>query len=277
MAGYPETHLDATSAEDDIKYLKEKVDAGADLVITQLFYDNSLFLKFVENCKEIGIEVPIIPGIMPIQSYGGFQRMTTLCKTHVPEHIMTELEEFKDDDAAVKQYGVDHCVKMCQELIDNDIKYLHFYTLNLEKSVASIINKLGIERKQKKLPWVKPTHSNRSSENVRPIFWANKPKSYIARTQDEFTNGRFGSSRSPAFGNDGDYPSMSKISKPKEKRLKVWGELDEELDVGRLILKFISGKLKQLPWSEQSVAAETSNISDDIKSLNENYIFTTNS
>ena len=130
MAGYPETHLDATSAEDDIKYLKEKVDAGADLVITQLFYDNSLFLKFVENCKEIGIEVPIIPGIMPIQSYGGFQRMTTLCKTHVPEHIMTELEEFKDDDAAVKQYGVDHCVKMCQELIDNDIKYLHFYTLN---------------------------------------------------------------------------------------------------------------------------------------------------
>ena len=118
----------------------------------------------------------------------------------------------------------------------------------------------------------------RIEEKVRPIFWANKPKSYIARTQDEFTNGRWGLSRSPAFGNEDDYPSMSKVNRnPIEKRLKMWGELTEELDMGKLILKYISGKVKRLPWSESSVADETSEISDLMKLLNNNYFFTTNS
>merc|ERR1719162_1585755 len=92
VAGYPEGHLEATSFDDDMKHLKEKVDAGADLIVTQLFYDNDGFLEYVDKCKKMGINIPILPGIMPIQSYGGFSRMTSLCKTKVPPHINETLE-----------------------------------------------------------------------------------------------------------------------------------------------------------------------------------------
>lgn len=80
-------HLDSESRDKDLEHLKAKIDAGADFIITQLFYDTSLFLKFVNDCRALGINCPIIPGMMPIQTYGGFRRMTSLCKTFIPEHI----------------------------------------------------------------------------------------------------------------------------------------------------------------------------------------------
>lgn len=251
-AGYPETHLEATSSEDDMKYLKAKVDAGADLIITQLFFDNEIFLDFERRCREAGIECPVIPGIMPIQNYNGFQKMTKLCKTKVPSTILTELEQIKSDEARVKQYGVDLGVKMCQELIDNGVRFLHFYTINLEKSVVDVVLKLGIMKKQKHLPWKKPSMESREEETVRPIFWSNKPKSYIARTADwdEYPNGRWGVSRSPAFGDMGDYPSMSKLyKKSKDQLLKLWGaKYDTERELSNLIIRYIQGKAKRLPW-----------------------------
>lgn len=106
-AGYPETHLEATSPEEDLMHLKAKVDAGAELIITQLFFDNEIFLDFVRRCREIGIDVPIIPGIMPIQNYSGFHKMTSLCQTKVPETIINDLERIKHDEAKVRKYGVD--------------------------------------------------------------------------------------------------------------------------------------------------------------------------
>jgi methylenetetrahydrofolate reductase (NADPH) len=93
--GYPEGHIENPDIELDLKYLKEKVDAGADFIITQLFYDTELFLNWVAKCREIGINVPILPGIMPIQSYAGFKRMTTLCQTRVPQYILSDLEPIK--------------------------------------------------------------------------------------------------------------------------------------------------------------------------------------
>jgi methylenetetrahydrofolate reductase (NADPH) len=104
--GYPEGHIDNPDKEDDLIRLKEKVDAGADYIVTQLFYDVDLFLKWVQKCRSIGnmikskliplgIQIPILPGIMPIQNYGGFKRMTTLCKTFVPQHILSDLEPIK--------------------------------------------------------------------------------------------------------------------------------------------------------------------------------------
>ena len=92
IAGYPEGHLECTSLDDDLKFLKEKVDAGADFIISQLFYDVDLFMGFVARARALGIVVPIIPGIMPIQNYQGFKRMTGFCKTHVPQHITDALE-----------------------------------------------------------------------------------------------------------------------------------------------------------------------------------------
>lgn len=111
---------------------------------------------------------------MPIQAYDGFIRMTNFCKTHVPEEILQALEPIKDDDSKVKEYGIQLCTQMCRELINNGVQYLHFYTLNLEKSVVDVIHNLKIERKQRNLPWRKPSFKSRQEETVRPIFWANK-------------------------------------------------------------------------------------------------------
>merc|ERR1719262_17788 len=106
VAGYPEGHLECESLEMDMVRLKEKCDAGADLIVTQLFYDNSEFNGFVKKCRKMGIDIPILPGIMPIQSYGGFNRMTSLCKTKVPADIPARLEQVKDSDEGVKDVGV---------------------------------------------------------------------------------------------------------------------------------------------------------------------------
>ena len=95
MVGYPEGHINAVSLEDDIHYLKEKVDAGADYIVTQLFYDVDIFLTWLKKIRDAGITCPVLPGVMPIQSFGGFTRMTTLCKTIVPSFITDELEEIK--------------------------------------------------------------------------------------------------------------------------------------------------------------------------------------
>jgi methylenetetrahydrofolate reductase (NADPH) len=107
VAGYPEGHLECDDKALDLQRLKDKIDAGGELVITQLFYDNDEFIAFVENARKIGITVPIIPGIMPIQSYGGFNRMTEFCKTKVPQHIRDSLEPIQHDEEKVKQYGID--------------------------------------------------------------------------------------------------------------------------------------------------------------------------
>lgn len=98
VAGYPEVHLTATSREDDIRYLKEKVDAGADFIITQLFYDNDIFYNWVRDCRAAGITVPIIPGLMPILGYDRFKRMCKFTKTIVPTEINEALEERKHND-----------------------------------------------------------------------------------------------------------------------------------------------------------------------------------
>lgn len=103
----------------DIQYLKEKLDAGADFVISQLFYDTDRFIQWVQDCRSVGITAPIVPGIMPVMTYAGFIRMTTFCKTYIPQEIRDKIEELKDDDAALKAYGVDLGVQMCRKILDS--------------------------------------------------------------------------------------------------------------------------------------------------------------
>ena len=125
VAGHPEGHPSSTSVEEEIRHLKEKVDAGADFIITQFFYDVNIFLRFVRRCRENGISCPILPGIMPIQSYSSFVRMTNYCGISVPQHVMDLLEPVKDDDEAVKEIGCKIAGDMCQRIltavIDNDV------------------------------------------------------------------------------------------------------------------------------------------------------------
>jgi methylenetetrahydrofolate reductase (NADPH) len=144
VAGYPEGHPEAESLESDLGYLKEKVAAGADFVITQLFYANEYFWEFCTCAKKIGISVPIIPGIMPIVSYAGLMKMTALCKARIPVDLTEALEKIKDDNEAVKKLGVQMAVKMCNELICCGVKRLHFYTLNLDTSTTDILHQLGL-------------------------------------------------------------------------------------------------------------------------------------
>lgn len=153
VAGYPEAHPDAMTTPDgateeayrkDLEYLKSKMDAGADMIITQLFYDVDLFLKFVKDCREIGITQPVVPGIMPIMTYGGFKRMTGFCKTKVPKEILDKLESIKDDDEAVRKYGIELGTQMCKKILDSGIKTLHMYTLNQDKTTLAILENLGL-------------------------------------------------------------------------------------------------------------------------------------
>jgi methylenetetrahydrofolate reductase (NADPH) len=223
VAGHPEGHPSSASRDDELKHLKEKIDAGADLIMTQFFYDTKVFLSFVKDCRAAGITSPILPGIMPIQSYSSFVRMTKYCNISVPQHVMDRLEPVKDDDEAIKEIGVEISVDMCRELLstpeeEGGIDGIHFYTLNLERSVTRIL--LGMEvidvvtpapnSNNKKfergaslsdvhpistarpLPWRPSALEERSKEEVRPINWANRPKSYVMRTEtwDEFPNVR---------------------------------------------------------------------------------------
>jgi methylenetetrahydrofolate reductase (NADPH) len=146
VAGYPEGHIDNPDKESDILFLKQKVDAGADYIITQLFYDVDNYLNWVQKCRDIGITVPIIPGIMPIQTYNGFKRMTGLCKTIIPVEILEALEPIKDDEVAVKDFGVKLAIDMCEKLRNQGTLGFHFCTLNLEKSVRLILEGLGFKK-----------------------------------------------------------------------------------------------------------------------------------
>ena len=106
VAGFPEGYPESKDSDSDLKFLKAKIDAGADMIVTQLFFDPQTCLEYVRKCREIGIKVPIIPGIMPIQSYRTLVRMTSYCHVTLPEQVRKDLEPIKDDDADVKKYGI---------------------------------------------------------------------------------------------------------------------------------------------------------------------------
>jgi methylenetetrahydrofolate reductase (NADPH) len=128
----------------ELAYLKAKVDAGATLIITQMFFDADVFLQFSRDCRAAGISVPIMPGIMLIQNYGGFKRMTAFCKSRVPAALAAALDAAKDDDAAVRAIGIKHGADTCRTLAAAGVKGLHLYTLNLEAGMYGVLKELGL-------------------------------------------------------------------------------------------------------------------------------------
>lgn len=127
----------------EMVYMKEKVDAGAAFVITQMFLDAQVFLDFVEECRKYDIKVPIVPGIMCLNGLGGLKRMTELCKTRLPEGLLERAEKANTSDEAFKEFGIREGVDMCRKLLEGGAPGLHFYTLNLEKVVVGILKGLG--------------------------------------------------------------------------------------------------------------------------------------
>lgn len=128
----------------EIEYLRSKVQAGADLIVTQMVFDADVYATFVHDCRAVGITVPIIPGIMCINNYGGFQRMTTLCKSRVLDETKAAIEAAKDSEAAMKEVGVAQGVLLCRNLLAHGAPGLHFYTLNLDKVTIGILSELKL-------------------------------------------------------------------------------------------------------------------------------------
>ena len=147
-AAFPETHIHATSPEDDIRYLKEKVDAGLQFLITQLFFDNAHYFDFVERTRDAGVEVPIIPGVMPITSFEGIKRMTTLSAAELPEDLERELELRKEDPVAVAELGVSYATLQCADLLAGGAPGIHFITLNRSPATRAILAALRLMQ-----PW----------------------------------------------------------------------------------------------------------------------------
>jgi methylenetetrahydrofolate reductase (NADPH) len=141
VAGYPEKHIDAVSFEDDLRYLKQKVDAGADYIVTQMFFDNAKYFDFVQKCREMGINVPIIPGLKPLATERQLDILPEIFHLEIPSDFVAEARKCSNN-AAVKQLGIEWAVQQGKELIQAGVPALHFYTMSKSDSVRAIAEKL---------------------------------------------------------------------------------------------------------------------------------------
>lgn len=142
VAGYPEVHPQAKNATEDFNNFKRKVDAGADAVITQYFYNAEAYFYFMDKCEKNGIDIPVVPGIMPITNYSQLFRFSDMCGADIPRWMRKTLECFGDDKASIMAFGEDMVSKLCQQLLDNGAPGLHFYTMNQSKPTLAVWDNL---------------------------------------------------------------------------------------------------------------------------------------
>jgi methylenetetrahydrofolate reductase (NADPH) len=161
-ACFPETHIHAISPEDDLRFLKDKVDAGVDFLITQLFFDNALYFDFVERARAIGIEAPIIPGIWPITNVAQIQKVTEMCGATISQEMRDELEARRDEPEAALDFGVAYATLQCAELLREGAPGIHFYTLNRSPATRAILGALRLQR-----PWRQSSASISSASATR--------------------------------------------------------------------------------------------------------------
>jgi len=145
VAGYPETHQEAVSPQADLENLKRKCDAGGDVVVTQLFYDNADFLRFRDRCAAIGITAPIVPGVMPVTNYAQIRRIASLCKARLPESFTRGFEAAGDDEAAQFEAGVGFAARQVEELVAAGVPGVHFYVLNRSPATVRVLEHVGLK------------------------------------------------------------------------------------------------------------------------------------
>ena len=142
MAGYPEKHIEAPDFATDLQNLKRKVNNGADVIITQLYYDNSQFYRFVDHCRAVGIHQPIIPGLMPILGIEQIKRITSMCGATIPKLLLSQLEEAGNDIDKVHEIGISHTANQALDLLSHGVPGIHFYVLNQYFHIAEIMERI---------------------------------------------------------------------------------------------------------------------------------------
>ncbi len=230
---------------------------------------------------------------MPVQSYDSLRHICKLSKLDIPKDVVSTLEKLKDNDEAIRKYGIDSAVDLCKALLNSGlVNGLHFYTLNREVASTEILRQLGLWSFEscRNLPWRHSSTSGcslRKSEDVRPIFWSIRPKSYVCRTSDwdQFPNGRWGNSSAPSFGDLKDYHIFYTNKVNTKELLSQWGEeLNDEKDVWHVFECFISGepnkngvKVDSFPWCEEALSAETNILKDQLLKFNRLGVLSNNS
>ncbi|KAG0286078.1 hypothetical protein BGZ97_007563, partial [Linnemannia gamsii] len=259
VAAYPELHPESPSLSHDLYYLKQKTDAGADFIVTQLFFDVPLFLRWVKEVRRHGVVVPIVPGVMPIQSYAGFKKNVVDAGLSVPSWILEGLEAVKEDEQAVRAFGVEVGVKMQQPSA-------MAVSGSGSSSVASTSTTpppshspspspaphttLSVIRKDK--PWCSNFLPHRQNhEQQRPIFWANRPKSYISRTEtwQSFPAAPNQWRTLKKYGGLEGYGVGIKYSTAAEAR-HHWGEPRRLEELIEVFQRYWKGELQTLPWCD---------------------------
>jgi len=146
VAGYPEGHIEAPSLDADLKNLKRKVDAGADFIVTQLFFNNDSFYRFRDRARQMKIQVPIIPGIFPILNYKQIQRIVSMCGAGIPAKLGEKIDRLKDKPAETEKYGIEYAILQIEDLLNNELPGLHIYSMNRSGPVRSILAEIKIAR-----------------------------------------------------------------------------------------------------------------------------------
>lgn len=146
VAAYPEVHPQAANAEADLRNFKRKVESGADTAITQYFYNPDAYFRFIDDCEKLGLNLPIVPGIMPITNYTQLSRFSEACGAEIPRWVRKRLEMFGDDRASIRAFGVEVVTDLCRRLLEQGAPGLHFYTLNQSEACLAIWEELGLAK-----------------------------------------------------------------------------------------------------------------------------------
>ena len=147
-AAYPEGHFESARISTDLSYLKKKVDAGAEFLISQLFFDNRVFYDFLERTDSLGIKVPVVPGIMPILNYKQIKRILMMCRVSVPAKLLNLFDKYSSDPEALAQAGVEYATRQVSDLVDNGVSGIHLYTMNRVAQIRTIVHDSGLRELQ---------------------------------------------------------------------------------------------------------------------------------
>jgi methylenetetrahydrofolate reductase (NADPH) len=142
VAVYPEGHFESPNIEQDMEYTKMKIDAGADFGITQMFFDNRYYYDFMDRAMQIGIDIPILPGIMPVTDCRKIEDFANFCNATMPKELRREMEPFFDQPGEMRKIGIEYAVRQCEDLVKNGVRYLHLYTMNRSDAARAIIDAL---------------------------------------------------------------------------------------------------------------------------------------